>query len=278
MRSHLSAAKSHRPDTRPAPVSSRVGPAEGRPGTACSSRGVRGQGRRGPLPWEPEAAPPRRPRCRGGLARPRIPAPGTSRLGTTAQQQPLTFSWVQAAAPRMTLWAAAGREASSSRWKAARTRRCPPPAISPRPSAVTVTSLGARVLRLSSPPPGGGLRPPLSHLLPVASPRRCAARSRSSPLATPTAPHPDLSNPRAGQFWKAGASKSQGDGCVLVLERTRRRRGGETGEACLSPPGPYLGRVRGARFHQTPGVIPPLFFPQFPTGHCPGCFSTCPFI
>lgn len=126
------------------------------------------------------APPPALPRW--GLSQPRVPAPGKNRPGTITQLQPLTFSWVQAAAPRLTPQVSRGRAAtSSSRWRVPTTLRSPSPAISRRvcerrfPGLLAVTSPGTRFLRLPSSPPLGRLRPPPhSHRLPVASPLRCA--------------------------------------------------------------------------------------------------------
>lgn len=139
-----------------------------------------------------------------GLARPGVRAPGKTRPGTLAQQQPLTFSSVQAAAPRLTPRAARGRTAtSSSRWRVPKTRRSPPPAIS------ACLGPGYPGRQRSRARERASFAFPLLHpwvdcaRLPIAgrSPPHCAAQAESAALL----PH-DL-QPRAGLSWEAQASE-----------------------------------------------------------------------
>lgn len=157
-----------------------------------------------------------------------------SRPDTIAQQQPLTFSWVQPTAPRRTPRTARGRTAtSSSRWRVSTTRGSLPPAISPGlsgcrfPEPPAVTSPGTRVLRLPPSPPLGRLRPP-PHRLRVASPPLCAGQSRSSPPTTPTLATQGLGCPSRHELpnpWGHTAAS---------LEEGKERR--DMGEASVQSP------------------------------------------
>ena len=156
------------------------------------------------------------------------------RPDTIAQQQPLTFSWVQSTAPRRTPLTARGRTAtSSSRWRVSTTRGSLQPAISPGLSGCrfleppAVTSPGTRVLRLPPSPPLGRLRPP-PHRLRVASPPLCAGQSRSSPPTTPTLATRGLGCPRRHELPNPrGLTASS-------LEEGKERR--DMGEASLRSP------------------------------------------
>lgn len=166
-------------------------PAQGRPVTSPSSRGVPEASE---APWRGRGAPtprggPKRHGCwgRGPPLRPAALAASDPRT----RQEPPRYNRATAV-PHLLLGPGCGARAPTGplggpgqggqQQQVEGAQDAPVPAachLSPRlsarpvPAPPAVTSLGARVLLLSSSPPWGGLRPP-PHLLPVASPLRCA--------------------------------------------------------------------------------------------------------
>lgn len=186
-----------------------------------------------------------------GLPRPRGPAPGKSHPGTITQLQPLTFSWVQAAAPRLTAQVARGRAAtssSSSRWRLPTTLRCPPPAIAP--GCLGSGSLGRRRSRARG---RASFAFPLLHpwvycsrpAIASGSPPRCAAQREASAFSRPR-PRSNLRNPGAGLSWEAQASEPRGRRGPLPCRRKRGRKGRGRGIGIISNAIAGNGRKREA--------------------------------